>query len=107
MHTCDMKRGHNMLVLMFGPRFKTMLLVTMYVGCEIIVVVIVEYDINLLLMPDRVETTCNLHSQVDFEGLFHTTTTITYTYKDIMSRELVGFHWFPIDVESYNCALSW
>jgi hypothetical protein len=35
-----------MLVLMFDPRFKTMLLVTMYVGCEIIVVVIVEYDKN-------------------------------------------------------------
>lgn len=46
MHTCDMKRGHNMLALMFDPRFKTMLLVTMYVGCEIIVVVVVEYDKN-------------------------------------------------------------
>jgi hypothetical protein len=66
-----------MLVLMYDPRFKTMLLVTMYVGCEIIIVVIVKYDKNLLLpllmeankllMLDRVETTCNLHSQVDFE----------------------------------------
>jgi hypothetical protein len=35
-----------MLALMFDPRFKTMLLVTMYVGCEIIVVVVVEYDKN-------------------------------------------------------------
>jgi hypothetical protein len=94
-----------MLVLMFDPRFKTMLLVTMYVGCEIIVVVVVEYDkellllllmeVDKLLMLDKVETTCNLHSQVDFEGLFHTTTTITYTYRDIMSREIVGFHLFP------------
>jgi hypothetical protein len=105
-----------MLVLMFDVRFKTMLLVTMYVGCEIIIVVIVEYDkkislpllmeANKLLMPKNVETTHNIHSQVDFESLFHTTTTITYTYKD-MSRELVGFHWFPIDVESYNYVLSW
>jgi hypothetical protein len=44
MHTCDMKMGHNMLVLMLDPRFKTRLLVTMYVDCEIIIVVIIEYD---------------------------------------------------------------
>jgi hypothetical protein len=64
-------------------------------------------EANKLLMLDKVETTCNLRSQVDFEGLFHTITTITYTYRDIMSRELVGFHWFPIDAKSHNCVLSW
>ncbi len=37
---------------------------------------------------------------MDFEGLFHTTTTTIkqHTYMDIVLREVVGFQWFPIDV---------
>jgi hypothetical protein len=44
-----------------------------------------------LLMFDKVEKASNLHSQVDFEGLFHTIATTTNTYMDIVSRELLGF----------------
>ncbi len=44
---------------------------------------------------------------MDFEGLFHTTTTTTLdTYMDIISKELVGFQRFPIDAKSYKCVLS-
>jgi hypothetical protein len=71
-------------------------------GHENAIAMVVEYDeklllpllmvTNKLLMLDRVEEACNLHSQVDFEGLFHTTTTITTnTYMNIVSRELVRF----------------
>jgi len=79
--------------------------------------VVVEYDEKLLLpllmeankflMSNRVETTSNLHSKGDFEGLFHTTSTIANTYKDIVSRELVGFQWVPIDVKGCKCVLFW
>jgi hypothetical protein len=33
-----------MLALMFDPRFKTMRLVTMYLGSEIVIIVVVKYD---------------------------------------------------------------
>jgi len=120
LHVFDKEKGHNMLVLMFDPRFKNMHLVTMFLGHENAIVVIFEYNEKLLLpllmmaskllMLERVEKACNLHSQVDFEGLFHTTTTTTITtntYMDIVSRELVGFQRFPIDVESWKCVLCW
>ncbi len=47
---------------------------------------------KLLLMLNEVKTTSYLHLESDFQGLFHTITTITTdTYKDIVSNELVGF----------------
>jgi hypothetical protein len=65
---------------------------------------------NKLLMFDKVEKACNLHSQVDFEGLFHmttTTTTTTNTYMDIVLRDLVGIGWFTINAKSCKCVLCW
>jgi hypothetical protein len=45
-------------------------------------------------MHDKVETTFDLHLERDYEGLFHTTSTTIDTYKDIVSRDLVGFNDF-------------
>jgi len=39
-----------MLALMFDPRFKNMQLVTMYLGQENIVALVVEYDDELILL---------------------------------------------------------
>jgi hypothetical protein len=44
---------------------------------------------------------------VDFGGLFHTIATTINTYMNIVSRELLGFQLFPINVESCKCVLSW
>jgi len=101
LRTFNMIKAHNMLVLMFDPKFKTMRLVTMYLGCEIVIIVVVKYDENLflflsmevnkLLMLDKVEMAFGLDSQIDFKDLFHITTTTTNTHRDIVSSELVGF----------------
>jgi hypothetical protein len=105
-----------MLALMFDRRFKSMRLISMFMGHENVTLVVVEYNEKLLLpllmeenqifMPNKVETTFNLHSKSNYEGLFHTST-ITDTYKDIVSRELVGFQWVLIDVKSCKCVLYW
>ncbi len=60
-------------------------MVTRYLGCENVADLVVEYDENVLLplmtktnkllMFHRVEMSYDLHSQVDFKGLFHNTTT--------------------------------
>jgi hypothetical protein len=87
-------------------------------GHENVIIVVVEFDENLLfpllieanklLMFDKVEKAFDLHSKMDFEGLFHSTThTHTHTYMDIVSRELIGFQWFPIDAKSCKCVVSW
>jgi len=118
LHVFEKKKCHNMLAFMFDPRSKSTHLVTMFLGRENTTIIIVKYDENLLLpllmeankllMLDRVEKKFDLHSQVDFEGLFHTTTTTTLnTYTNIISKELVGFQRFPIDAKSYKCVLSW
>ncbi len=46
LHAFDRKRGHNMLTLMFDPRFKSMWLVTTFLGDENVVAIVVEYDIK-------------------------------------------------------------
>ncbi len=49
LHTFDKRKGHNMLVLMFDPKFKSMRLITMFMGHENATIVVVEYDEKLLL----------------------------------------------------------
>ncbi len=90
-----------MLVLMFDPCFKNMLLVIMYLGQENVDVLVVEYDDELLL-PLLIEATKllmpfngakfeNLVIQVNYEYLFFTTITNANTCRDLVLRELVGY----------------
>ncbi len=99
-----------MLVLLFDPRFKKMRLITMFLGHENVVIVVVEYDerllfhllieANKLLMLDKVEEAFDLHSQMDFEGLFHSTTiTHTHTHTHIHGHHVKGAYW--ISISSY------
>jgi hypothetical protein len=90
-----------MLALMFDPMFKNMRLITMFMGHENATLVVVKYNEKLLLpllMFNMVETTSNFHSKGDYEDLFYTSI-IVDTHKDIVSRDLVGFVWVPIDVK--------
>ncbi len=60
-----------MLVLMFDPKFKNMLLVTMYLGNENVVIVVIKYDeklllfllmkANKLLMSNKAKKTFSIH----------------------------------------------
>ncbi len=44
LHVFHKKKNHNMLALMFDPRFKNMQLVIIFLGCENVILVVVEYD---------------------------------------------------------------
>jgi peptide subunit release factor RF-3 len=87
----------------------------MFLSHENVIVVIAKHDeklllqllmeVNKLLMFERAKITFNFHLKGDFKGLLHPTSTTTDIFKDIVSKEVVGFWWFPIDVESNNCAL--
>jgi hypothetical protein len=100
---------------MFDPRFKSMWLITTFLGDENVVVIVVEYDkkfllhlltkVTKLLMPTNVEKVEDLQSKGNSKDLFKTTSTNANTYMDLVSRELFGFHQYSIDVENYKCVL--
>jgi hypothetical protein len=45
----EKKRGHNMFVLMFNPRFKSLQLLTSYIVHDKTSTLVVQYDVGLLL----------------------------------------------------------
>jgi hypothetical protein len=51
-------------------------------------------EVNKLSMPEKVEMAFGLDSHIDFKGLFHTTTIIINTHKDIVSRNLLDSNCF-------------
>ncbi len=91
-------------------------LVITYLGNENVIAIVIECDEKLLLplvmernkllILANVEVVENLQWQIDIEYLFHTTTHVEMCM-DFMSRELVGFYWYPIDIENCKCTLSW
>jgi hypothetical protein len=90
-----------MLALMFDSCFKNMLLVVMYLGWENVDALVVEYDDELLLpliievtkllMPSSGAKFENLMTQVNYDDLFFTTIINENSYRDLVSRELVGY----------------
>jgi hypothetical protein len=78
------KKGHNMLVLMFDPRFKNMKLTSFFSVMKMMLFVD-EYNQQLLLplltkttkslMPAGVEEVVDLQSQGNVEDFFQTTST--------------------------------
>jgi hypothetical protein len=99
LHAFDRTRGHNMLALMFNSHFQNILLVTMYLGQENIVAIVVEYDDELLLtlltevakflMLSSGAKFENLMTQVNSENLFFITTNVN-TYKDLVQENLLA-----------------
>ncbi len=49
MHVVDKKKGHNMLALMLNLGYKSMCLMTSYLGHEVATKLVVNYDEKLLL----------------------------------------------------------
>jgi hypothetical protein len=58
-------------------------------------------------MPINFEEIEDLQSQNIAKNLFYPIIIIIDIYRDLVSRELVGFHRYLVDVESYNSTLSW
>jgi hypothetical protein len=64
MRTYDEKKTHDMLVLVFNPRFKSLCLLSSYVGKEQGVSIVEEYD-RRALYPMLVKLYNHLHPIVD------------------------------------------
>jgi hypothetical protein len=100
-----------MLALMFDLRFKNMWLVTTYLGCENVVVYDEELllplliEVAKLLMHASIEKVEDLQSQVHAKNMFHIITSVDI-YRDLESREPIGFYQYHIDIENFKYALS-
>jgi hypothetical protein len=90
-----------MLALILDSRFKSMQLVTMYLGWENAISLVVEYDdevllpllvkVAKLLMPSSGAEFEDLGTQVNSKDLFFTTTMNVDSYKDLVSLLLSIF----------------
>ncbi len=118
----DRENGHNMLALMLDPRLKSIWLITTYLRCEnLVVVVVVEYDEELikqpslplltkttkLLIPTNVEENEDMQFQSNAENIFHITSINVNIHRGFMLRKLVGFCQYLVNVENYKFTLSW
>jgi hypothetical protein len=105
-----------MLALMLDPRLKNIWLVTTYLRCENVVIV-VEYNEKFilllltkktkLLMPTSVEEDEDMKSQSNVENIFHITSTNVNIHWGLVPRELVRFHQYLVNVENYKFTLFW
>ncbi len=111
MHGIDKKKSYNVLVLMLDSKYKSMCLVTIYLGRQIITTLVVNFNEQLLLeaykvlMPNRVDCFDETTSLVNSQNLFQQTNTNANTYKDITNQDLVGFHRYPIKTKTYKFGL--
>lgn len=80
-----------MLVLMLDFKYKNMWLVNIYLGCEIIATLGVK-DNEQMLLPLLLE----VYKLLVFNGV-----------QNIVTIELGSFHHYHIDLEIYNCVVSW
>jgi hypothetical protein len=102
---------------MVDPKDKFVHIVMIYVGCNNVVALIVEYDQKLLL-PSLIEvyklSMVVIAKELDAfgswtnNGDFFCAIDITGdTLRDLVSRELYICCQYPIDGDSCNCTLRW
>ncbi len=76
----SIKKNLDMLALMLDPKYKSMCLVTTYLGCEVVAILVANYDKQLLLpllleaykglLPSRGDYLDEFASLVDSQDLF-------------------------------------
>jgi len=120
MKTCDEKKTHDMLALMFDPRFKSLCVLSSYVGKKQGVSIVEEYD-RRTLYPMLVKLCNHLHPIVD-GGFGSTNQDANQDYgldifqmmnnnkeivKEIVIRELLDFRRFHVDLKEIKNPLQW
>lgn len=100
-----------MLALMFDLRFINMWLVTTYLGCENVVydeelLLSLLIEVAKLLLHASTKEVEDLQSQLHVKNMFHIITTSVDTYRDLESREPIGFYQYHIDIKNFKYALS-
>ncbi len=110
-----------MISLMLDPRFKSLPIVSSFVGKEQGVALVKEYDRKTLypmlmkchehLHPlVRLDMNCanqNLFQQDYSLDIFEQTTNTNEPVKEFMNRELLVFRKYQLDVKDIKCPLQW
>jgi hypothetical protein len=110
------RKAHNMS----DPRFKTLHLVSSFIGCEQGKAIVEEYD-KKSLFPMFLKYFYHLHPLVEFEwgvldekvkedknlDIFEMTTSTNEPTTKLVNRELLIFKHYQVDVKDIKCRLQW
>jgi hypothetical protein len=117
----DKKKSHNMISLMLNPRYKSLHIVSSFVGREQGVVLVEEYDKKSLYpmlfkchedLHPLVRSKRNSIDQNVFDGdysleLFEQTASTSEPIEKLVQRGFFIFREYPFDVKDIKCPLQW
>jgi hypothetical protein len=106
------KKAHNMFSLMLDPRFKTLCLVSSFIGLEQSKAIVEAYDKNYLFLM-LLKCYYHLHPLVESEkvvvdervekdknlDIFEMTTSTSEPIMELVNRKLLIFKHYPVDVK--------
>jgi hypothetical protein len=114
-------KTHNMISLMLNPKFKSLCMMSSFVGKERGVVLVEEYDkffLYLMLVKCHehlhplVRLDKNRVDQYIFEqdcnlDIFEQTTRTSEPTEELVKKELLVFKKYQLDVKDIKCVLQW
>jgi len=114
-------KAHNMISLMLHPKFKSLCMISSFVGKEQGVVLVEEYDKKILYLMlvkchehlhpfVRLDRNCvdqDIFEQDCILDIFEQTTCTSEPTKKLVKKELLVFKRYQLDVTNIKCVLQW
>ncbi len=114
-------KAHNMISLMLNPKFKSLCMISSFVGKEQGVALVEEYDKKILYfmfvkchehLHPLVRLDRNCVDQDVFEqdcslDIFEQTTHTSKPIEELVKKELLVFRRYQLDVKDIKCVLQW
>ncbi len=115
----ERNKTHNMVSLMLNPRFKSLRLVSSFIGQEQVVSIVEEYDQQSLftmflkcyhIFHPMVEFGPIVNMQIDEKNsldIFEMFIRTSEPTKEVVNKELLMFRRFQVGVKNIKCPLKW
>jgi len=114
----EKRKAHNMLSLMLDPRFKTLRIMSSFIGCEQVKAIVEEYDKKSLFLM-LLKCYYHLHLLVEFArdvvdqrvkedmnlDIFEMEANTSEPTTKLVNRKLLIFKRYQLDVKDIKCPL--
>jgi len=114
----EKRKAHNMLSLMLDPRFKTLRIMSSFIGCEQVKAIVEEYDKKSLFLM-LLKCYYHLHLLVEFArdvvdqrvkedmnlDIFEMAANTSEPTTKLVNRKLLIFKRYQLDVKDIKCPL--
>jgi hypothetical protein len=103
---------HNMISLMLNPKFKSLCMISSFVGREQNVALVEEYDKKILYLMlvkchEHLHPLVRLNRNCVDQYIFEQTTSTIELAKKLVKRELLVFKRYQLDVKDIKCLFQW